>query len=424
MVNRPSAARVVASVSVVLWIVCCLNWPMAPLLCIIMMMISALLVTHKTPEVVAKAPIPYADYIPEPVEEQELSGPMPATPLRTQSLACASADGPCMEGVILEPGARLVQSSSGIPGELDNENASGRWYAMHKPAANSSSGDAAYFSGRKRMWEVRVQLQLKRTPERPLVFGLELEKYVPLSSAGRALQGWVIKLLQRAVGNDLYHSPGDDPSRTDGPVENPVFMMPLWAFDQIIISDPGAEPDITGSLDGLGLFRNKGRRSFMRAVADLRMSPGKVYTLNFWCISRYLDPANWEMTGVVPGSKISFNTFCGVPPVRVCMYELLDASDPSERRHLQERKRYYWNVAFWSSKCRPPAGRLQELLGAEDARAMVDDEEAATVTGVPAAVCGSSVGARKVGPKARLQQTQTWLSKLASATCHVCGSAA
>ena len=37
-----------------------------------------------------------------------------------------------------------------------------------------------------------------------------------------------------AAAKDLYHSVGDDPWKTSGETERPVFTMPLWAFDSTI----------------------------------------------------------------------------------------------------------------------------------------------------------------------------------------------
>jgi len=315
----------------------------------------------------------------------------------------------CMEGVSLECSGprRLVQSNFSKAEPFDNEHCSGKWFALHRPE-DPSGPYADYFRNRRRLWEVRVQLQFKRMPDRPPVFGIELEEYVRLSPWSRQVQSWVVKLLQRVVGNDLYHTNGDDPKTTRGPVESPAFIMPLWAFDQVIVSEPGEEPDITQSLDGMGVLRNAGRSAFMQRMAELKFEPGKLYTLNFWCISRFLDTVHWEMVGVAPGTKIGFNTFCTRPPVRVCIYELLDdPAMPREVRHLRSRKRYYWQVAFWSSANRPSRQRLEELLSdAPEERPEVPPAPASTST-----------------PVAR-RAPQHWLVRLAVASRSICDPAA
>jgi len=268
-----------------------------------------------------------------------------------------------LEGVVLpeagEP--RLVRSNFGEPQPFENEYCKGRWFATHKPE-NVQAPYGEHYSKKKRLWEVHWQLEFKKIPERSLVFGLELQQYVPLSPWARQLQGWVVKLLQQCVGNNLYHSAGDDPTCIYGEAELPTFVMPLWAFDQVIISQAGQEPDIQGSLEGLGIRRTDCLSSFVKEMSELTFEPGKVYTFSFWSISRFLDAVNWQMVGLAPGfSKISFDTFCGSPPVNLTIYELADSADPAENRHLPSRKCYYFRAAIWSSLRRPAPLRLAEL---------------------------------------------------------------
>jgi hypothetical protein len=314
---------------------------------------------------------------------------------------------PVVEGYAVGPNCRFVRSSGGLPAVFDNEYASGKVYIMHKPAPGDTSGDAAYFSGRKRVWETRMQVSPRVAPTSSLLFGLELSNYVPVSSATRSLQAWVIRLLQRAVGNDLYHSPGDDPAKTVGAQEKPVFAMPLWAFDHVIVSEPGEEPDITGNLDGLGQLRSTGRREFVRTMSDFRIVPGKVYTFSFYCISRYLDVCRWEMTGILPGRRFSFNTFCGSAPVNLVLYELQDAIDPAEKRHLEERKRVFVRTPFWSSTCRPAVDKVRHDLGTDGLKAWLGDDFEKY---------------QQATPEIPQPRPKTLLSRIASATCQICGN--
>merc|ERR1719261_780024 len=109
---------------------------------------------------------------------------------------------------------------------------------------------------RKRNWEIRLQLRFKQIPER-LFFGVELAKYVPVSGTARAVQKALVAACRKIVG-DCYHSPGDDPKATAGECELPTFVMPIWAFDQYEVSDPGKEPDLTGNFERVGRKRTDG----------------------------------------------------------------------------------------------------------------------------------------------------------------------
>jgi len=82
----------------------------------------------------------------------------------------------------------------------ENELASIKGLAMHRPTHEpwrEETGDYPYawhFRGRKRIWEVRVQMRFKSLPQGPLFFGLEMRyvdmtmsmaAFMTMSTAGR-----------------------------------------------------------------------------------------------------------------------------------------------------------------------------------------------------------------------------------------------
>merc|ERR1712151_294721 len=104
------------------------------------------------------------------------------------------------------------------------------------------------------------------------------------------------------------------------------------------------------------------RAAYIKGISALELKSGPTYTFSFWGISQFLDNINWEITGVVPFTKINFNQFCGRPPVHLVMYSLQSAGDDKERRHLQCRKQYFFDLKFWSSKFKPTPERMEELF--------------------------------------------------------------
>jgi hypothetical protein len=44
-------------------------------------------------------------------------------------------------------------------------------------------------------------------------------------------------------------------------VEPSTFVMPLWAFDQFVVSEVGEEPEITGDLSNVGMRRSDGLKA-------------------------------------------------------------------------------------------------------------------------------------------------------------------
>lgn len=279
---------------------------------------------------------------------------------------------------------------------FENDNCCGSFLSLHR-ATYDKQLDASghypygkYFMGKKRLWEARVQLRFKRSPpaQSDMFFGIELEQYVAMGRGSKRSMDMLVGMLKRVVGNQIYHSIGDDPRAVSGPpgdLERPVFVMPLWAFDQFIVTPEGeAPPSLTDpTLPSMGSVRVKRVKEFQRELEELEFCVGPTYTFCFWGISQWLDKLNWQIRMPLM-SPLDFNAFCGSPPVHVVIYTLktLPGRD-GERRHLQDRKRYFFHLAFWSSKSRPPAGRMRELLGLP-AEPATDARPPATGFGRPA----------------------------------------
>lgn len=284
---------------------------------------------------------------------------------------------PHLQGTF-QPSTGLVRSNPEMPYPFDNDMASGQFLPLHRPTydkARNKSGRYPYgyhFHGRKRLWEVRMHFKFKQDITENLFFGIELEAYVPLNAGTQRLMGITMAALRKAVGSSLYHSIGDDPKKKPPPHELPVFSMPLWAFDQFIVTPEGEEPpSLTHpEFSEFGQRRNDNRADFIRAITALKLRAGPTYTFAFWGISQFLDQILWEVTGVIPRWPVDFNQFCGKPPVHAVLYTLSsgfpNGNGEEEHRHLQARKNYVFRLAFWSSKKPPGKARLNELLNIEE----------------------------------------------------------
>lgn len=269
------------------------------------------------------------------------------------------------------PSSAVLRANAPVPVDYENDNCELKVLTMHRPTHIKSAevmGDYPFswhFKGRKRLWEIRVQCRFKRPPKGTPLFGIEAMDYVPSSAAGRMVMKMLIGMVKAVAGSDIYKSSGDDPAATDGEVEPPTFAMPLWACDQLIVSQRGEEPDLTGSLEGLGILRSDGVKAYMKELSEklLEASPDKVYTFGIWGISRFLDCISWEVCNVVPGRRIPFDSLGGTTPMNIVCYELdEEMCTPQDRRHLRSRKNYFFSVALWSG-LRPPAQHVLEDLG-------------------------------------------------------------
>lgn len=278
-------------------------------------------------------------------------------------------------------GREFTSGGAPKPEVFENELASVKMISMHKPTHETyreETGEypfSSYLTGKRRMWEIRLQLRFKQLPQKPLYFGIELPSYVPLSTMSRQAQKALVGACRRIIG-DCYHSPGDDPATTKGELEPPTFVMPLWAFDQFIVSEPGTEPDIMSNLEGKGMKRSDGVRNYTQALtgASESFSTDMVYTFSFWGISQFLDIYRWEVVGgILPGVKTDFNKFCGSQPVSASIYELTGVSQQDvDKRHLPSRKRYFFSVSAFSV-LKPPSATPSASVLAEPEEQLYDE---------------------------------------------------
>merc|ERR1711982_301448 len=112
----------------------------------------------------------------------------------------------------------------------------------------------------------------------------------------------------------------------------------------------------------MGCTRSQRIKQFQKEIAQVKFEVGPTYTFCFWGISQFLDKLNWQIR--VPFLRpIDFDVFAGNPPVHAVIYLNKEEAATNETRHLNSRKNYLFNVAFWSSKRRPKTDRLESLFG-------------------------------------------------------------
>lgn len=290
------------------------------------------------------------------------------------------------------------------PYKAENDLARLKILVLHRPThdpAREASGDYPYsshFMGRRRIWEVRIQIRFKKLPEGPIYFGLET-RYIAghtMSSGVKRIKNMLLGAVRGVIGKEFHHSPGDDPETTKGEAEPPTFAMPMWAIDQFHVADDGQEPDITGDLTGLGFKRTDGVKPYIGAMQDMQnnLDCEKVYTFCFWGISQFVDGHNWEFTGKL--LRMDANKLCGAPPAYVVAYQLAKSEDP---RHLVSRKRYYFKVALWSALKPPEAEFMRSILGAHK----LDDDR-------PGRSSWTTTGRRQAEPTSCWERRGGWWS--------------
>lgn len=276
---------------------------------------------------------------------------------------------PHME-VVFDPPTCLQVSNTSESYPYENEYVYGKMIVFHPPT-KGDPGDcwcADYFKGKKRRWELRLQLQFKRPPaaDTEMYFGVELDEYVPMNAAVKRLQSVAVAAAQTALGS-VYQSCGDDPSNTTGELERPSIVLPLWAFDQFIVTPEGQEPPklTDPNFPQMGQKRYKRIKDFCQELDEVRRNFDTVstYTFSTWGVSRFLDVMDWQMLGIPMVTPLEFNKFCGRPPVGCVLYSMSPSANDKDGRHLQSRKHYYFRANVWSSTRRPEKRRFEHLTG-------------------------------------------------------------
>eukprot|EP00448_Togula_jolla_P024753 CAMPEP_0170592190 /NCGR_PEP_ID=MMETSP0224-20130122/12797_1 /TAXON_ID=285029 /ORGANISM="Togula jolla, Strain CCCM 725" /LENGTH=394 /DNA_ID=CAMNT_0010916089 /DNA_START=103 /DNA_END=1284 /DNA_ORIENTATION=+ len=281
------------------------------------------------------------------------------------------------EEAVFLPGRELGWNNAPDPLPFENDGCSGHFISLHRATYDKAldrSGDypyGHYFLKKSRVWEARMQLRFKDPPPKiaDLFFGIELDDYVHMSAGTKRTMSFFVRTLKGVVGKQVYHSPGDNPDLVSGLIEQPTFVMPVWAFDQFIVTPEGEEPPRLNDpdIEFMGSKRVKRVNEFRKELEALDLQVGPVYTFFFWGISKWLDKINWQVLIPLTSVPISFNKFCGNPPVRVVMYTL-NKGRSTEKRHLKSFKKYYLNFAFWSSLNRPSAEKVKELMREESSK--------------------------------------------------------
>lgn len=266
-----------------------------------------------------------------------------------------------------------VQRANTSPSKYENDLCELKCLAMHRPThelwreATRDYPYAWHLHGRKRLWEIRVQMRLKQVPSSKLYFGIELPDCEAASTTARQMKAVLIRAIQGVIG-DFYYSDGEDPSEVSPgeEVEPSTFVMPLWAFDQFVVSEVGEEPEITGDLSNVGMRRSDGLKAYVKELQKSveQFSKDKVYTFCIWGVSQFLDCIQWEARGIFPGMTVNFSRFGLKSPLNIAIYEM--PGEHPDARHLRSRKRYYLNVAMWSMLQPPEKQKLEELIGQQE----------------------------------------------------------
>jgi len=275
------------------------------------------------------------------------------------------------------PRSEIFSTSNSAVCEFDSGLCYGRYMVMHKPTHNLDlmrSGKYPYsehLHGRKRNWELRLQLVFRKPPDGTIYVGSESllarnqdKDYVRNSFANRLVTSSLVGIIRRAVGSNIYQTDGDDPAvaaNRDKELERTHFMFPLGLVDQLHVTEEGEEPpNLTDPMfPKFGLVRATNRTQFRKTIAALKINPGTTYTLSYWSPAQFVDAVTWKCTGLGAISDVDLRNIGLLPPYAVVMYVL--RNDKKESRHLDSRKSYMFRMVLWPSYLPPSEQQIRKL---------------------------------------------------------------
>lgn len=270
-----------------------------------------------------------------------------------------------------KPGERRrVQCASHVPPNtltgvpIETDGFMGQMLVMYRQGKSGGHNNphTAYFSRRKRNWEIRVQGRFKRRPQGDIYIGIVLRDFNYNQAVAR--HSMIVKRAGMAlVKYDLYLSWGDRCEASKKPdAELSHLVTGLSAWDQIIVTPKGRMPPVLssdfqgiGDTHGRNLERAKmGLAAYSEAVDELfeEVSLEDTYTMCFWGVSQVIDLLSWQFR---IGYNIDMARFFEDSPIHVAMYELSRSEGDEEKRHLESRKRYILDLMFWSSTVQCPS---------------------------------------------------------------------
>jgi len=201
-------------------------------------------------------------------------------------------------------------NSRGDAVAIDNEYFLGALVMMHRPPDDKSTCIYHdYFSTRSRRWELRLQGKFRQPPLGQLFVGCvlkDLDYAEPLSSFTSWLWSLSLAPLERLVGAQLHFTLGDRGEGADRPggeaAELAQIVGGLSAFDQVVVTSPGAAPPaVGGDLEGLGIRRCTSD-DWAEATRNLErdMDTEQTYTFCFWGASRFIDLLGDRLVNLIP----------------------------------------------------------------------------------------------------------------------------
>ncbi|CAE8620228.1 unnamed protein product [Polarella glacialis] len=288
-------------------------------------------------------------------------------------------DGAGAHVVLIDPKCPLgkrMKSNASQACTFDHGICVGSYTLIHKPTDDEellASGEypyAEHMHGRKRRWEFRIQFRVTSSiGAGEIWFGAESGDD-PRPGLMDMYLGGVVQTALRRVAK-IYQSYGDDPatSPNSADLETKRVVFPLTEMDQLIVTPVGEQPpDLCGvDFPSLGMQKTDNRKAFRKAIEALEIVPGPMFTLNFWCISPFLDVLLWKAPARGPLPELSLFDLKVMPPGFLSMYIQRPPEEwgPHKRgdvRHLPSRCMWLFRVAFFSTLHAPTQEALHRIL--------------------------------------------------------------
>eukprot|EP00320_Phaeocystis_rex_P000634 CAMPEP_0119070090 /NCGR_PEP_ID=MMETSP1178-20130426/33695_1 /TAXON_ID=33656 /ORGANISM="unid sp, Strain CCMP2000" /LENGTH=312 /DNA_ID=CAMNT_0007051901 /DNA_START=27 /DNA_END=965 /DNA_ORIENTATION=+ len=273
--------------------------------------------------------------------------------------------------------AKRVGVNESSPTPVENEHFVGHVMVLHRPAGEASKSNgpyAWYFSGKTRVWEIRIQGRFKTAPVGTVYAGSIFEEFnyaVKPAQGAKILMGVARRLIDKVLGVGMHISWGarqGAAAESDAPLA--AMVAPFVGFDQIVRTSASEEPPaLQTDISALGVRRNamSSTAEWRTRVAELTtdLSTQDTFTFCSWGCSRFVNLTDWRYTSIAP-MPVSISKMCDEWPLHAVMYSHNGSErDRDGEVHRESRKVYFVDLLIWSSRT-PHNPALNDLYDFEE----------------------------------------------------------
>ena len=224
-----------------------------------------------------------------------------------------------------------------IPQVFSSPFSKGHLLIMLMVTSNPDPYYQAFFDGKRRKFELQLQITLKETPRGIIYIGGMVPFKMQLGILTKSLSHTMLSILNKLspILQSSFGKNFDDPSQ----VELPHISFPLWSeADRLVITKPNQKPPVIGQeIEESSLSHKKRRKQKVNLPGEVKAGD----TITFSIRSMYLDIVEWKICNLPFMKDFDLNVFWNNMPLQLSIYDLKGFELKMHKAHIEFNKRNY-----------------------------------------------------------------------------------